>query len=139
MEVLNLKKLWEVMDTLTRKQQELEEHDIFVHLLGSKSKYWGLSFDDFLRDYSFKIEKVTETIVVYNDDGVPFEYYSNDDFSYIPFSLLSFSAEQLEEWMENEIVKQLDQQEKDKITEKERIELTIEKLKAKLSDLWSKE
>jgi hypothetical protein len=135
METLNLKKLWEAMNTLIQKQQDLEEQDIFVNLLGHSSEYIDISFDGFLREYSFRFNNEDKTLIVYNDDGVPYESWSNNDFSYVPICLLSFSAEQIEEWMENEIKKQLDQQEENKIKSKENLRLQIERLTKEYNEL----
>jgi hypothetical protein len=133
METLNLKKLWEVMDIVSLKQQDLSERNIFVDLLGCRSEYYGWSFESFLRYYSFRFED--DNIVVYNNDPIPYEDDNTDDFSYVPISLLSFSAEQIEEWMENEIKKQLDQQEENKIKSKENLRLQIERLTKEYNEL----
>ena len=113
MKTLDLEKLWEVMDTISLKQQDLDEQNIFVNLLGHMSGYYGQSFESFLDYYSFKFED--DNIVVYNNDGVPFEDYNNEDYSYVPICLLSFSAEQIEEWVKTEIQRQLKQQEEEMI------------------------
>jgi len=134
MENLNLKKVWEVMNTLSYRQAILaEEEDKYVELLGHSSNYCSMSFKSFLEYYSFKFEG--DNIVVYNDDGVPYEDYDNDDFSYIPSVLLSFSAEKLNKWVETEIELQLKKQQREKIAEKENIKQQIEKLQKRYENL----
>ena len=64
MKTLDLEKLWEVMNTISLKQQDLDEQNIFVNLLGHRSGYYGWSFKSFLDYYSFKFED--DNIVVYN-------------------------------------------------------------------------
>lgn len=134
MKELNLYRLWEVMNTLSYKQAKLaEEEDKHVNLLGHSSNYISMSFKSFLEYYSFKFEG--DNIVVYNDDGVPYENYNNDDFSYIPSILLSFSAEKLERWIETEIGLHLERIEREKIAEKENLKRQIEQLTKRLNSL----
>ena len=60
MENLNLKKVWEVMNTLSHKQAKLaEEEDKYVDLLGHSSNYCSMSFESFLEYYSFKFECIS--------------------------------------------------------------------------------
>lgn len=134
MENLNLKKVWEVMNTLSYKQAKLaEEEDKYVELLGHSSNYCQQEFDSFLNYYSFKVDG--DNIVVYNDDGVPYEDYNNNDFSYIPSVLLSFGDEKLESWIKTEIQLQLERIEREKIAEKENLERQIEQLTKRLNNL----
>lgn len=133
MKELNLWKLWSVCNTLSNKQSELSEQNIYIGLLGNRSDYSEISFENFLEYYSFKIED--DTITVFNDDGVPYEDYHNDDFSYIPLSLLSFGEKELEKWMDDEIEKQLGQQKLDKLAEKENIKQKIKYLETQLNNL----
>lgn len=58
-----------------------------------------------------------------------------DDFSHIPSVLLSFGEKELNEWMEGEIKRQLEQQELEKSAEKERIKQEIEQLTKRLNNL----
>lgn len=134
MKNLDLYRLWEVCNILSNKQGELCEQDIYVSLLGNNSMYSSSSFESFLEYYSFKIDK--ENIVVFNDDSIPWEDdYTVNDFSYIPISLLSFSSENLEKWIENVIQDQLHQQDLEKSAEKERIEQEIKQLQKRLNNL----
>ncbi len=133
MKTLDLEKLWEVMNTISQKQEDLDEQNIFVNLLGYRSEYYGRSFESFLDYYSFKFED--DNIVVYNNDRVTYEDFSNEDYSYIPICLLSFSAEKIEDWMKTETQRQLKQQEDKRLYEKERLKLEIERLTKKLKKL----
>ena len=135
MENLNLRRVWEVMDTLSYREAILaEEEDKYVQLLEYNSNYNSMSFESFLEYYSFKIDG--EHIVVFNTDPVPYESWNNnDDVSYFPSVLLSFSAERLENWIETEIELQLAEQEREKIAEKENIKQQIEQLNKRLNNL----
>lgn len=133
MKTLNLYKLWQVCNTLSNKQSELCEQDIFVHLLGHRSNYGEIGFENFLEYYSFRIDG--DEIMVFNDDGVPYESYTNSDFSCIPLFLLSFSEEQLEDWMDDEIERQLEKQKLDRLAKKEDIKHKIKHLETQLNNL----
>lgn len=132
MKELNLEKLWEVCNTLSEKESELSEHNTFVSLLGNSSGYCQQEFDSFLDYYSFKIED--DNIVVFNNDDVAWENFRVGDFSYIPSVLLSFAENELENWIDEEIKRQLQQQEAEKIAEKENIKRQIELLQKKLEN-----
>ena len=133
MKTLDLEKLWEVCNTLSLKESELQEQSIFISFLGNKSNFCAQTFESFLEYYSFSIEG--ETIIVFNDDGVPYEDYTNDDFSYISTILLSFGEKELEKWIDDEIEKQLTQQKREKEQQKENIKSQIERLKTQLNNL----
>lgn len=133
MENLELKKLWQVMNTLSEKQSELAEESVYVYLMGDRSNYGDMSFEGFLNYYSFRIDG--DEIIVFNNDPVSWEDYSTDDFSYIPLSLISFGEEQLENWMQNEIEKQLAQQKLIKLAEKENLKSQIKRLETQLNNL----
>jgi hypothetical protein len=131
MKTLDLDKLWEVCNILSEKESEFAEQSDYIYLLGNRSNFIAYSFEHFLEYYSFKI--VEDEIMIFNDDGVPYESYTNEDFSYIPSVLLSFSRKELDEWIENEIERQLKQQEFNRLQEKENIKLQIENLQKRLN------
>lgn len=133
MKKLNLYRLFEVCHILSEKEYELAENNIYISLLGINSEFSAYSFEQFLNYYSFKIEE--ENIVVFNTDGVPYEDYDNNDVSYIPICLLSFSAEKIEEWTETEIQKQLKEQEREKKQRKSHIKSEISRLEKQLKEL----
>lgn len=131
MKNLNLEKLWEVCTILSNKMEELSEQNIYVYLLGIRSNYSAYDFKSFLDYYSFKIQE--DGITVYNDDGIPYEDYTNNDYSYISSVLLSFSREQIDKWIDDEVEKQLKQQNINKLEEKENIKLQIARLQKQLN------
>lgn len=133
MKNLNLYRLWEVCNTLSNTELGLSENNCYVSLLGHRSDYCEMSFEEFLNYYSFKVED--DNIVVFNDDGVAYESYTINDFSYVPTILLSFDEKRLENWMEIEIKLQLEAQEREKAREKEDLKKQIELLTKKLNNL----
>ena len=132
MKELNLYKLWEICNKLSEKESELSEEDVFVSLLGYRSNYREMSFEGFLNYYSFRIED--DVIVVYNNDGIPYENFTNDDFSYVPIPLLGFGEKELENYTEQSVKMQLEEQEAHKIADKEEIKRKIERLTKQLEE-----
>ena len=130
---LNLEKVWQVMDILSNKQSELAEKSIYVNFMGHCSDYIEMSFESFLDYYSFKVNK--DKIVVFNNDGVAWEDFNVNDFSFLPSILLSFSAEKLNGWVKTEIELQLAKQKRDKIAEKEELKQKIEIMTKQLNNL----
>jgi hypothetical protein len=126
MKTLDFEKLWEVCNILSEKESEFAEQSDYINLLGNLSNFNICSFKHFLEHYSFKIDENEITVYAEDDD-----YY---DYSYIPSVLLSFSRKELDEWIENEVAKQLKQQEFNKIQEKENIKLQIENLQKRLNN-----
>jgi hypothetical protein len=133
MEKLVLKKLWEICNILSDKQNEFHEQGIYIYFMGSSSEYNSMSFESFLAYYCFKIIK--DEVLVFNNDPISWEDYRTDDFSYIPLNLLLGGEKALEEYIKTETEKQLEQIEKDKIVQKEGIKRQIELLNKRLNNL----
>ena len=133
MKNLDLEKLWSVCNKLSNKEQELSERDIYVSLMGHSSNYSEMEFESFMKYYNFGFED--DNIVVFNDDAVSYENYTNQDFSYIPTILLSFDETMLEKYIENEINEQLKHQEQERLQRKEDLKKQIELLTKKLEKL----
>ena len=130
---IDLKKLWVICNKLSEKESELAEDGVYISLLGHKSEYNEMSFEGFLECYSFKIN--TDNIVVFNNDGIPYEDYHNNDYSNIPICLLSFSAEKLDRWIKTEIGLELERIERKKLAEKENLKAQIKRLETQLNNL----
>jgi hypothetical protein len=129
---LNLYKVWNLMNRLSDEMNKLSEDNIYVSLLGYSSEYFKTDYDNFLEYYSFRIED--NNIIVYNNDGVPYEDYNNNDFSYLDIKLLELDEQGLTNWIKSEVENQLEQQEKEKIMHKEKIKNEIERLKKQLDE-----
>ena len=129
---LDLKRIWEVMNTLSNRQEELGQEYYYVDLLGNSSEYFSRDFESFLEYYSFKIED--NNVVVFNIDRVPYEDYTNNDYSYIPLPVLGFGEEELENYIKQTVEMQLKEQEEQRIAEKENIKRQIELLQKQLEN-----
>ena len=130
MKNLDLEKLHYICNKLSNKEQELSERDIYVSLMGHSSNYSEMEFESFIKYYNFGFED--DNIVVFNDDGIPYENYTNQDFSYIPTILLSFDETMLEKYIENEINEQLKHQEQERLQRKEDLKTKIKLLQKEL-------
>ena len=93
MEIINLKRIWEIFQIIDRIDEDgtLDFNNAF------------LEYEGFLEWYSFKMLK--DSIMVYNDDRIPYEDDTWNDFNYIPFSVISMSDEEVEEWVLEDIKK----------------------------------
>ena len=92
-----------------------------------------MSFESFLEYYSFKFEN--DNLIIFNDDGIPWEDFTVNDFSLFPLYLLSFGEKELKDYIKNEINNQLKQQEVEKLEEKENLKQRIEILQKQLNNL----
>ena len=132
MKKLDLEKLHYICNKLSNKEQEFSERYIYVSLMGHNSNYSEMEFESFMKYYNFGFED--DNIVVFNDDKVSYENYTNQDFSYIPIILLSFDETMLEKYIENEINEQLKHQEQERLQRKEDLKTKIELLQKQLDN-----
>ena len=93
MEVINTKRIWEIFQIIDR----IDEDEVLDFNNAS------LEYEEFLDWYSFKMLK--DSIMVYNDDQVPYEDDTWNDFNYIPFSVMKMLDEDVEKWVLEEIKK----------------------------------
>lgn len=121
------------MNFISEQEDVLNEKDIYPYFLGMRSNYYKQDFNSFLDHYSVKIN--TDYIIVFNDDGVPYEDYTNDDFSYLPKELLDFNEKQLKDWIDKEVDIHLKRVDKNKEEEREYIKSQINILTKKLEQL----
>lgn len=133
MKTLNLHRIWEILNKVTKRQDELHEKNSYVYLLNSTSYYIESDFENFLNYFSFKIDK--ECVEIFNYDGIPYENYNNEDIFYVPQKLLQMNDKELNVWIEDKICIELNRIELDKIAEKERLKQQIERLNKQLNDL----
>lgn len=93
MEIINLKRIWEIFQIIDRIDEDgtLDFNNAF------------LEYEGFLEWYSFKI--IRDSIMVFNDDQVPYEDCTWNEFNYIPFSVMKMSDEEVENWVLEEIKK----------------------------------
>ena len=93
METIDIKRVWEIFQIIDKIDEDgiLDFNNAF------------LEYEGFLDWYSFKI--LEDTIMVYNDDQIPYEDDTWNDFNYIPFSVMKMLDEDVEKWVLEEIKK----------------------------------
>ena len=129
---LDLEKIWKLCNYFSDRQCALDEENCYVQLLGNSSEYFSRDFESFLEYYSFKIED--NYVVVFNDDGVPYEDYFNNDYSYIPLPVLGFGEEELENYINQMVEMQLKEQEELRKINRKELEKQIELLQKRLEN-----
>lgn len=130
---LDLQKIWNILNFITEQEYLINKKDIYPNLLGLNSSYYKQDFNHFLEHYSFSI--CNNEICVFNDDQVPYEDFTNSDFSYFPKELLDYNDEQLKEWIDNELKSHLISEEENKEKEKENLKNQIKTLTERLEKL----
>lgn len=131
--ILDLQKLWSVLNFITEQEYLIKEKDIYPNLLGLNSNYYKQDFNHFLEHYSFSI--YDNEICIFNDDKVPYEDFTNSDFSYIPVYLLDYNKDKIKEWIDNELKLHLINEEENKEKEKQNIKQQIKNLQKRLKTL----
>ena len=97
MEIINTKRIWEIFQIIDKIEEENED------VVLKYNTFNNYTYEDFLEWWSFKILK--DTIMVYNDDQIPYEDDTWNDFNYIPFSVMKMLDEDVEKWVLEEIKK----------------------------------
>ena len=133
MKELNLYRIYQIINKVSEEQDKMHEKDLYAYLLNTRSYYIESDFENFLKYFSFRIDK--DYVEVFNYDPVPYENYNNDETFYVPKKLLALTDQELDIWIEEKIQKELDRIESDKIANKERIIADIERLNKQLNKL----
>lgn len=133
MKILDLHRIWEILNFISEQENILNDKDIYPYFLGNMSCYYIQGFDYFVEHYSFSIDK--DEICIFNDDPIPYEDYTINDFSYIPKELLSFNDNELMAWIEKQTEIHLSRLEENKKLEKKELEDKIKFLTEKLNKL----
>ena len=119
MEIINTKRIWEIFQIIDKIEEENED------VVLKYNTFNNYTYEDFLEWWSFKILK--DTIMVYNDDQIPYEDDTWNDFNYIPFSVMKMLDEDVEKWVLEEIKK--------KEKEKEAVEREQQRKEALLHEI----
>ena len=133
MKTLNLYRIWEILNLINEQEELINERDIYPCLLGNSSSYHKMIFESFLEIYSFKVEG--DKICIFNDDPIPYEDYTNGDFSYIPTKFLELDDKRIKQWIDNEVKNYLKQETINKENEKKNLKQQIEMLTQRLERL----
>ena len=132
MKNLDLYRVWEILNLIRRKEGELTGDVEYLEVIGGNFCL-GTTFEDFLEYYCFRFDE--DDLVVFNDDGIPYEDYTVQDFNNIPIKLLYSSDVEIERWFDEQVAKLLDNALKEKENTKEFLKAEIERLTKQLTSL----
>lgn len=125
--VLNLKKIYENVLIIS----ELEEENNYM--LGFIN-YEG-SFENFLKIYSFKVDD-PKVLTIYNDDWIPYERTTYNEFHYLPLNLLNEGTkESIEDWYKEKLKEKIQMDKDDRLINIAHTEIEIIQLQKKLERL----
>ncbi len=133
MKTLDLYRIWEILNIVHDQENILSEKGIYPDILGHNSIYIGIGFESFLANYSFRVD--ADQICIFNDDPIPYENYTNNDFSYIPEKLLYFNDKELMDWIEQETKIRIAELEEDNKNKRKQLEDKIQMLTNELNNL----
>lgn len=130
--LIDLKRIWEITQIIYNIQEKLEEKDIYLSYNTSDN------FEYFIEDYSFKLDLENKQLCYYNDDPVPYEDYSYNEFNYLPLNILDYTDSQVIEWVYEKGNEYLEQEKQRKLQEisdlKRGIDISLERIKVLEND-----
>ena len=127
--LIDLKRLWEITLIICNEINEAPEEDFYINYT---TQY---SFESFLNYFSIKIDIIREEITYYNDDKVPYENFTYQDFNTLPLSILEFKDEEVKEWLYEKNKERVLKEKENKKIEIDRLKRNIEILKEQVKKL----
>ena len=127
--LIDLKRLWEITLIICNEIDEAPEEDFYINYT---TQY---SFESFLNYFSIKIDIIREEITYYNDDKVPYEDFTYQDFNTLPLSILEFKDEEVKEWLYEKNRQLVLKEKENRKIELDRLKRNIEILKEQVKKL----
>ena len=127
--LIDLKRLWEITLIICNEIDEAPEEDFHINYT---TQY---SFESFLNYFSIKIDIIREEITYYNDDKVPYEDFTYQDFNTLPLSILEFKDEDVKEWLYEKNKERVLKETENRKIEIDRLKRNIEILKEQVKKL----
>ena len=127
--LIDLKRLWEITLIICNEIDEALEEDFYINYT---TQY---SFESFLNYFSIKIDIIREEITYYNDDKVPYEDFTYQDFNTVPLSILEFKDEEVKEWLYEKNKERVLKEKENRKIELDRLKRNIEILKEQVKKL----
>lgn len=127
--LIDLKRLWEITLIICNEIDEALEEDFYINYT---TQY---SFESFLNYFSIKIDIIREEITYYNDDKVPYEDFTYQDFNTLPLSILEFKDEEVKEWLYEKNKERVLKEKENRKIELDRLKRNIEILKEQVKKL----
>ena len=127
--LIDLKKLWEVTVVVSTEAEELSEKDIY---LDYNTQY---DYETFLGWYSIKIDLDRKTVTYYNNDRVPYEDFTYQEYYTLPLELLEMTEKEIIKWVHKKGDEYLEKQLLNDKYELERMKRNVEILTEKIKEL----
>ena len=127
--LIDLKRLWEITLIICNEIDEAPEEDFYINYT---TQY---SFESFLNYFSIKIDIIREEITYYNDDKVPYEDFTYNDFNTLPLSILEFKDKEVKEWLYEKNKEHVIKEKENRKIELDRLKRNIEILKEQVKKL----
>ena len=127
--LIDLKRLWEITLIICNEIDQAPEEDFYINYT---TQY---SFESFLNYFSIKIDIIREEITYYNDDKVPYEDFTYQDFNTLPLSILEFKDEEVKEWLYEKNKERVLKEKENRKIELDRLKRNIEILKEQVKKL----
>ena len=127
--LIDLKRLWEITLIICNEIDEAPEEDFYIYYT---TQY---SFESFLNYFSIKIDIIRKEITYYNDDKVPYEDFTYQDFNTLPLSILEFKDEEVKEWLYEKNKERVLKEKENRKIEIDRLRRNIEILKEQVKKL----
>lgn len=127
--LIDLKKLWEVTVVVSTEAHELSEKDIY---LDYNTQY---DYETFLGWYSIKIDLDRKTVTYYNNDRVPYEDFTYQEYYTLPLELLEMTEKDIIKWVHKKGDEYLEKELLNDKYELERMKRNVEILTEKIKEL----
>ena len=134
MKEINIFRLWQITNIIQEELHKIdEEKDVFI-------KFSTINdYDSFLEIYSFKIETELKKICYYNNDYIPNEDYTYNEYNYLPFEILEMNDDEVKKYAYGLYEDILSKEKNDKKLLIKRLKNELEILQKQLKNLENEE
>lgn len=134
MKKINIFRLWQITNIIQEELYKIEEEkDVFITFNTIDD------YDLFLERYSFKIETEFKKICYYNNDYIPYEDYTYNEYNYLPFEVLEMNDDEVKKYAYGLYEDFLNKEKNDRESLKERLKRDIENFEKQLKNLENEE
>lgn len=134
MKEINIFRLWQITNIIQEELFKIEEEKgVFIEFNTIND------YDLFLERYSFKIETEYNKICYYNNDYIPYENYTYNEYNYLPLGVLEMNDEEVKKYAYGLYEDLLNKEKNDRESLKERLKRDIENFEKQLRNLEDEE
>lgn len=137
-EILNIRRIWEILRKVYSRESDINKNGEWdIRILGERNSWHDeqMPFDEFTEYYSFKLISEDNCLIIYNNDRIPYEDYTEDKFIYLPFECLGMTNGQIDEWIDGLIFEAHEQRKLRRLEERKNIQNRINALQKQLEQL----